>query len=86
MRKMTNYHTYTDVFRDYEILKNMVLDEHNKYINQRSPLLGGINNNQEYQNKFVSMLASALSNFIICFDTANKIAIQYNHKIAIDKK
>jgi hypothetical protein len=51
-------------------MKNMVFGEHDKYIIQRYRLIakyspGEIQRSQEYQNTFVSMLTSALSNYMI---------------------
>ena len=57
---MKNYHTYTDIFEQYKILRNWVINEHEYYINQRF--------NYEYQNTFRPNLTSVLSNYMIFFD------------------
>ena len=54
-------------------MKNMVFDEHDKYIIQRYRLIanyspGEIKRSREYQNTFMSMLSSALSNYMSYFD------------------
>ena len=58
--KMKNYHTYTDIFEQYKILRNWVINEHEYYINQRF--------NYEYQNTFRPNLTSVLSNYMMVFD------------------
>jgi hypothetical protein len=54
-------------------LKNLIFDEHEKKIVQRNRLIANyspveIKRRQDYQNAFMSMLTSALSNNMIYFD------------------
>ena len=70
---MIHFPGYTGVYQQYQILKNLIFNEHEKNINQRYRLIanyspGEIKRSREYQNTFMSMLSSALSNYMSYFD------------------
>ena len=55
----------------------MIFDEHDKNIIQRNRLIANyspdeIRRSRGYQNSFISMLTSALSNYMIYFDKLSK--------------